>query len=125
VYAAHKQVAGVVIDGAMRDVAESRDVHLPVFARAVCPTAGTPLGVGEVNYPVACAGVVVNPGDIIVADAEGIVVIPRADAEDIYTAWRKIVDREKAWRADSASGRQVGGLDVDRRLRESGTEINP
>ena len=124
-YAAHKQVAGVVVDGGMRDVAETREVQLPVFARAVCPMAGTSAGPGEVNYPVACGGVVVCPGDIIVGDSEGIVVIPRADAEDVYAAWRKIAEREVSWRADSAAARQVGGLAVDRRLREAGTEIHP
>jgi RraA family protein len=125
VYAAQRKVAGVIIDGAMRDIAETRELNLPVFARAVSPMAGSSVGMGEVNYPIACAGIVVNPGDIIVADAEGIVAIPRSDAEDVYAAWRKILEREKAWRADSAAGRQVGGLDVDKRLRESGTEINP
>jgi len=125
IYAAQKQLAGVIIDGAMRDVAESRQVNLPVFARAIAPTAGASTGPGEVNYPVSCGGVVVCPGDIVVADEEGIVVIPRGDADDVYAAWRQIVEREVAWRADSAAGRQVGGLDVDRRLRDAGTIITP
>jgi len=124
-FAAQKKLAGVVVDGGMRDVAETRELDLPVFARAICPMAGASVGPGEVNFPVACGGVVVNPGDIIVADAEGIVVIPRVDAEDIYAAWRKIAEREVAWRADSAAGRQVGGTDVDQRLREGGTEMLP
>jgi RraA family protein len=124
-YAASKKLAGVIVDGGMRDVAETQEVRLPVFARAICPMAGASAGPGEVNYPVSCGGVVVNPGDIVVADSEGIVVIPRADAEDVYAAWRKIAEREAAWRADSAAGRQVGGIDVDRRLREGGTEIHP
>ncbi|HLJ62196.1 MAG TPA: RraA family protein [bacterium] len=124
-FAAQKKVAGVVIDGAMRDVAETRELNLPLFARAICPMAGTTAGPGEINYPVACGGVVVAPGDIVVADAEGIAVVPLADAEDVHRAWRKIVDRERAWRTDSASGRQVGGLDVDRLLRDAGTEVVP
>jgi len=124
-FAAQKKLAGVIVDGGMRDVAETRELALPVFARAICPMAGATAGPGEVNYPVACGGVVVNPGDLVVADAEGIVVIPRGDADDVYAAWRKIVEREVAWRADSAAGRQVGGVDVDQRLREAGTEIHP
>ena len=74
-------VAAVVIDGAARDPEEAEAVDFPVFARAQA-TATPPLdGPGEVNVPVACGGVVVNPGDIVVADANGIVAIPPAAAE--------------------------------------------
>jgi 4-hydroxy-4-methyl-2-oxoglutarate aldolase len=124
-FAARKQLAGVIVDGGVRDIEETRAVRLPLFARAVAPMAGASAGTGEVNYPVSCGGVVVAPGDLVVADAEGVAVVPREDLEDVYRAWRKIVDREQAWRADSASGRQVGGLDVNRLLEEARTEIVP
>ncbi|HET7265689.1 MAG TPA: RraA family protein [bacterium] len=74
-------VAGVIIDGAARDPDEAEAVDFPVFARHQA-TATPPLdGPGEVNVPVACGGVVVHPGDIVVADANGIAVIPAAAAE--------------------------------------------
>ncbi len=82
-------VAAVVIDGAARDPEEAEAVDFPVFARAQA-TATPPLdGPGEVNVPIACGGVVVNPGDIVVADANGIVAIPPAAA-----AWvlRQVAD---------------------------------
>jgi regulator of RNase E activity RraA len=85
----HRGVAGVIIDGAARDPEEAEAVGFPVFARAQA-TATPPLdGPGEVNLPVACGGVVVNPGDIIVADTNGIVVVPPAAA-----AWvlRQVAD---------------------------------
>jgi regulator of RNase E activity RraA len=85
--------------------------------------ASASAGPGELNYPIACGGVVVNPGDIVVADAEGIVVIPRQDAEDVYVAWRKIVDREKEWSARARTGGQAGTEEIDRLLTELGTEI--
>jgi len=122
-FVAQKGVAGVIIDGGTRDIDETRAVKLPLFARAVCPMASASSGPGEVNFPVACGGVVVNPGDIVVADEEGIVVIPRADAEDVYQAWRKIVDREKAWRAAAAGGQQAGGDDVETLLAQTKSEI--
>ncbi|HLY22741.1 MAG TPA: RraA family protein [bacterium] len=74
-------IAGVVIDGAARDPEEAEAVDFPVFARHQA-TATPPLdGPGEVNVPVACGGVVVHPGDIVVADTNGIVVIPPAAAD--------------------------------------------
>jgi regulator of RNase E activity RraA len=74
-------VAGVVIDGAARDPDEAQAVAFPIFARS--QATGTPLldGPGEVNVPIACGGVVVRPGDIIVADVNGVVAIPQEAAE--------------------------------------------
>lgn len=74
-------IAGVIIDGAARDPEETRVTGLPVFARAQATAAPPSDGPGEVNVPVACGGVVVRPGDIIVADINGIVVVPRDAAE--------------------------------------------
>jgi regulator of RNase E activity RraA len=124
-FVAARQIAGVIVDGATRDIDETRDAGLPIFARAVCPMASASVGPGELNYPIACGGVVVQPGDIIVADAEGIVVIPRDDAADVYAAWRKIVDREQQWHASSAAGQQVGTEEVDQLLRQVGCEVTP
>ena len=80
-------ISAFVIDGAVRDVSEIRDLQFPTFARAVVAAAadlGGPLG--EVNFPIACGGVVVNPGDIIVADEDGIAVVPPEFADEIVEA---------------------------------------
>ncbi len=124
-YVASKGVAGVIIDGGTRDVDETRAVGLPLFARAVCPMASASAGPGELNFPISCGGVVVNPGDIVVADEEGIAVIPREDAEDVFRAWQKIVDREKQWSAAAASGKQQGTEEIDALLGKLGCEIIP
>jgi regulator of RNase E activity RraA len=76
-------VAALVVDGVIRDVVESREHRFPVFARGVSPIPAKRVGDGGMNVQVRCGGVVVNPGDVIVADEEGIVVIPRARAEDV------------------------------------------
>jgi 4-hydroxy-4-methyl-2-oxoglutarate aldolase len=80
-------IRGFVIDGAIRDVSELRDLGFPVFARGVA-TAAADLGGprGEVNVPIACGSVVVNPGDIVVADEDGVAVIPPDAAEDVLAA---------------------------------------
>jgi 4-hydroxy-4-methyl-2-oxoglutarate aldolase len=73
-----------VIDGAIRAVSEIRALDLPVFARGIATAAGTvDAPRGEVNVPIACGGVVVFPGDIIVADEDGIVVIPPQSVDQI------------------------------------------
>jgi 4-hydroxy-4-methyl-2-oxoglutarate aldolase len=80
-------IKAFVIDGAVRDASEIRELQFPTFARAVV-TAAADLGgpLGEVNVPIACGGVVVNPGDIIVADEDGIVVVPPAFADEVAAA---------------------------------------
>lgn len=76
-------VAGLVVDGVIRDVVESREHRFPVFGRGVSPIPAKRVGDGGMNVQVRCGGVVVNPGDVVVADEEGIVVIPRARAADV------------------------------------------
>lgn len=77
-YMVHRGVNGLVVDGAVRDVQEFRTLDLPVMATAVSARSGTTdSGWGEVNVPVACGGTVVHPGDLVIGDGEGIVVVPR------------------------------------------------
>jgi 4-hydroxy-4-methyl-2-oxoglutarate aldolase len=85
-------LAGIVVDGAVRDIGEIESVGLDVLARAVTPRSGTTeSGWGEVNVPVAIGGVAVLPGDLVVADIEGCVIIPRRDAENVL---RRVKDVE-------------------------------
>jgi regulator of RNase E activity RraA len=78
---AKRQVAAVVVDGAVRDVRGLREVGLPVFTRAITPNIIGSQGPGAVNVPIACGGVPVNPGDLIFGDDDGVVVIPRQYVE--------------------------------------------
>ncbi|MBI1958113.1 MAG: RraA family protein [Candidatus Rokubacteria bacterium] len=81
--AQRRGVVGFVIDGVIRDVAESRANAFPVFARGVSPIPGGKDGPGEINAPITCGGVRVTPGDVLVADEEGIVVVPWARAAEV------------------------------------------
>lgn len=76
-------VAGLVVDGVIRDVVESREHRFPVFGRGVSPIPAKRVGDGGMNVQIRCGGVVVNPGDVVVADEEGIVVVPRSRAQDV------------------------------------------
>jgi RraA family protein len=74
--AKHRGAAGFVVDGLIRDLPGIRDLGLPVFARGTSPIGPLHRGPGEINYPICCGGVVVNPGDLIVGDSMGVVVVP-------------------------------------------------
>jgi RraA family protein len=76
-------IAGVVIDGSVRDAGEIEALGLPVFCRGETPAAAPKTGAGEVNVPVACGGVVVQPGDVVVGDSNGVAVVPKDHAAAI------------------------------------------
>ncbi|MBA3867633.1 MAG: RraA family protein [Anaerolineae bacterium] len=79
-------IAAFVVDGVIRDLAEVRDNRFPVFARGVSPIPGGKDLLEALNQPVHCGGVLVSPGDVVVADEEGIVVVPVADVERVLKA---------------------------------------
>lgn len=81
--ARHRGLGGFVVDGYIRDLPEILPLDFPVFARGTTPVGPLHRGPGEINYPICCGGVVVNPGDIVVADGFGVVVVPRENAAEI------------------------------------------
>jgi 4-hydroxy-4-methyl-2-oxoglutarate aldolase len=87
-------VVGIVCDGLVRDVEGLLKVGLPVFARGWNPNSGFRNGPGEINTPVSCGGVLVNPGDIVVGDRDGVVVVPRTEA-DAVAHNLKLVDKKE------------------------------
>ena len=84
-YAKQRGIAGFVVDGVIRDIAETRKNGFPVFGRGVIPIPGGRKTAGLINVPVVCGGVTVAPGDVVIADEEGIVVLPKAHAADLLT----------------------------------------
>lgn len=78
-----KGLAGVVIDGGCRDRLGITELGFPVFSRAINPGGTVKETLGEVNVPISCGGQTVNPGDILVGDADGVVVIPKDSAESV------------------------------------------
>jgi regulator of RNase E activity RraA len=92
--AQRRGIAAFVADGVIRDLAEVREMGFPVFARGVIPIPGTKDAVEPLNVEVRCGGVTVNPGDIVVADEEGVVAVPAARQEEILAAARKKLAKE-------------------------------
>ena len=90
-----KGLAGLVTDGRVRDSEGIRKLGFPVFARGTTPRVAGRGSLGEVNVPVSCGGVVVEPGDVIVADADGVVVVPRLKAPQILRLAENILNFEE------------------------------
>lgn len=95
-WAQRRGVLGLVVDGLVRDVAESRAIGFPIFARGTIPIPAPRALKGLLNVPIVCAGVVVAPGDVIVADEEGVIALPSARAEVIYRDVKAKADADAA-----------------------------
>ena len=117
--AAAKQLGGIVVDGAIRDVDGIRRLGFPAFSRTVCAGGCDKDGPGEINVPISCGGAVVAPGDIIIGDDDGVVVVPRADATEILKAVNELMTRETARIAEINAG-VLFRPDVDESLRKKG-----
>ncbi len=100
-------IAGIVIDGAVRDVAEIRRLRFPVFAKYVVPNAGEPKGFGELNAAITCGGQEVEPGDWIIGDDNGVVVVPKARAYEIARRAKEVWKNEERVREEIKRGKTL------------------
>lgn len=95
-WAIRRGIGGFVIDGAVRDIAYLKTLNHPVYAAGVNPAGPYKEGPGEINVPISCGGVTVHPGDILVGDEDGVVVISPSDAPDtLQKARAKLQDERK------------------------------
>ena len=107
--AIQRKLAGVVIDGAIRDTTEILALRFPGFARLVLANAGEPKGFGEINVPIVAGGVRVEPGDWVVGDDDGVMVLPRARAVEIANYAMDCLERENRIRKEIESGQTTLG----------------
>ncbi|MFJ7738802.1 RraA family protein [Lysinibacillus sp. NPDC097287] len=89
-------VQGFVVDGVIRDIAAIRELDFPVFSLGTTVAAGNKNGGGQVNVPIAIGGVTVQPGDYIIGDVDGVIVVPQEDAERIAVAAEAKVEKDEA-----------------------------
>lgn len=118
--ARHRGIAGFVVDGLMRDLGGIRKLgDFPVFARGVTPIGPLHRGPGEINCPISAGGVVVHPGDVIIGDLNGVVVVPRQIADDLLAQLRAGASTESDYLTAVARG-DFSNDWVDRLLLEHG-----
>ena len=103
-----RKVEGVIIDGASRDTADIRTLGFPVFSKLVCPNAGDPKGFGEINASIRISGVQVHPGDWVLGDDDGVVVIPQAQAVEITNRAMSDLEAENRMREEIVRGSTLG-----------------
>lgn len=120
--AKQRGVAGVVTDGLVRDVAETRESGLPVFSIGLTPVGPTKESAGQINVPIACGGVVVFPGDILIGDEDGVVVVRKEEAEEVLARTHARMEVERAWFEQIARGETILE-DSDDDLRARGALI--
>lgn len=113
--AQNRGIRGMIVDGAGRDIDELEDIGWPIWTRAITVRGTHTMFSGRkeelsINVPISCGGVVVNPGDFIVADTIGVVVVPLAKADEVLTLAKEQADREEATRQWVKKGKTVEDL---------------
>lgn len=115
-------LAGLIVDGAVRDLGTIKEMDFPVYASGITPKGPYKDGPGEINVPVTCGGVVVNPGDILVGDEDGVIVISPQDAAELAEKALSTVVKEAGMMKDIKAGNWDRTW-VDKVLREKGCEF--
>jgi regulator of RNase E activity RraA len=110
-------VRGMIIDGTVRDADALEALKLPVYSRGLCPNSCQKDGSGEVGAIIACGGVAVRPGDVILADCDGITVVPLDDAREVAKLALALMERERTRLAEIAKGVLVRP-EIDETLRK-------
>src|SRR5207302_4451763 len=117
--AKHRQIAGFIVDGLIRDLPGILPLNFPVFARGTTPVGPLHRGPGEINYPISCGGVVVNPADLIVADGAGVVVVPRDIAPELLLRLKSHAETNEAY-LNAVKRGEFSNQWVDRILEQHG-----
>ncbi len=118
----HRKAGGLVVDGPVRDIAALKDCPMPIYARGTTPGGPFKEGPGEVNVPIACGNIHVNPGDIVLGDEDGVIIIPLRDAAGLLEPSRRFHANDQAKGKASRDGTADRSW-VEKALEAKGCEI--
>ncbi|MDB4892724.1 MAG: demethylmenaquinone methyltransferase [Gemmatimonadetes bacterium] len=113
------RLGGIVVDGAIRDIEQIAALGFPAFSRTVCAGGCDKDGPGEINVPISCGNAVVMPGDLVIGDADGVVIVPREEASDVLELVLALVAREQKRVAEIDAGVLFKG-EIDEILKKRG-----
>ena len=113
-------LGGVILDAAVRDIDELRELGFPVYSVGTNPNGPTKFVPGRINWPISCGGLTVNPGDLVVGDADGVVVVEREKAESLLDLAARKVSDERARIADIVAGKNLRPKWLEGSLRAAG-----
>ncbi|HYU80459.1 MAG TPA: hypothetical protein VEK56_15825 [Vicinamibacterales bacterium] len=113
-------IAGVVLDGSHRDTEEILALGYPVYSVGANPNGPTKNVPGRINWPISCGGVAISPGDLVVGDGDGVVVVEREKVESLLQLAAKKIEEERARIKDIVSGRNIRPKWLDGSLRAAG-----
>lgn len=118
----NKEISGIILDGPIRDIYEIGNWDFPIYCTGTTPGGPYKEGPGEINVPISCGGISINPGDVILADPDGVIVIPRKDAPIILEKARKFQEVDKNKLVEAKNGTTDRSW-VERALVQKGFEI--
>ena len=121
-YAKYRNLGALVLDGPIRDVEAAREMPYPIYATGTTPGGPYKEGPGEINVPISCGGISVSPGDIVVMDADGVIIIPLEDAQVILKAAQAFQTQDAAKVVAAANGTAKRDW-VDKTLAAKNIEI--
>jgi len=117
-------IEAVVIDGSIRDIRENKEEKYPIFCKGVVPAGSQKSWGGNINVPIQCGGAHVDPGDIIVGDDDGVVVVPRNIAKEVLQKAKERAKTEEEWINEIQKGKTtLKVIGLDKKLDELGVEI--
>ena len=121
-FAGYKKLTGLVLDGPIRDIDAASKMLYPIYATGTNPGGPYKEGPGEVNVPISCGGISIEPGDVIVMDADGVIVIPFKDASAVLKAAQDFQSKDAAKVVAAATGKAKREW-VDKKLAEKEIEV--
>ena len=114
-------VVGLIMDGGVRDIAVLTEMGFPVWSKTIFAQGAVKETLGSVNIPIVCAGQFINPGDVVVADDDGVVVVRRHEADEVAVKSSERADKEETTRLRMAAGElRLDIFDMRKRLAERG-----